>query len=256
MKAKALVIGNANYNESKLENTVNDAIDVGAILKRLGFEVDIITDVNRIEQDKAITDFATSLNKYQIGLFYFAGHGFQINNENYLAAIDTSVEDEPHARHTAFPLNIFLDYLDKATNDSTIIILDACRSNLTSRSWYRSIANSGLAPILAPKGTLIAFATSPGHTALDGTGTRNGVYTGALLENIAVQNIPVEEMFKRVRTSVYKLSQGKQTSWEHTSLTTPFYFNNGQLAHSSSIEYATYAIQDQLYLLEVISKTP
>jgi hypothetical protein len=247
MKAKALIIGNSEYPNSILDNPVNDANDIGKVLTRLGFEVLLNLNANQVNQDKSITDFATNLDDYDIALFYFAGHGFQINNENYLAAIDTNFEDEGHAKYSAFPLNLLLSYLDKSTNKTSIIILDACRELLNKKAWYRTIEDAGLAPIFAPKGTIIAYATSPGEKALDGTGQRNGVYTNALLQHITVENIPIEEMFKRVRNSVYAFSKGRQTSWEHTSLTGTFCFNSGQLAYSTSIEYSNEVVQDNLY---------
>ena len=253
MKAKALVIGNSKYSIKPLDNPVNDADDIGDILIRLGFETEKKLDVTSVEQDKIITDFATSLDEYDIGLFYFAGHGFQIENENYLGAIDTDFQDELHAKHSAFPINMLLSYFAKAKNNTNIIILDACREILDKKSWFRSVQSQGLAPIFAPKGTLIAYATSPGQTALDGTGNRNGIYTNALLQHITVENIPIEEMFKRVRNSVFAFSKGKQISWEHTSLTGTFFFNSGQLTHSKDIEYTTEAINDNLYKTNTIT---
>lgn len=249
MRAKALIIGNANYSIKPLDNAINDADDIAEILTRLGFDTKKIIDATAVQQDKEITDFAKSLDEYEIGLFYFAGHGFQIDNENYLGAVDTDFQDEGHAKYSSFPLNMLLSYFDKANNQTNIIILDACREILDKKSWVRSVKNEGLAPIFAPKGTLIAYATSPGQTAYDGTGNRNGVYTNALLQNITVENIPIEEMFKRVRNSVFAFSKGKQTSWEHTSLTGTFYFNSGQLAHSLDIEYSDEAINDNLYVI-------
>lgn len=247
MKAKALVIGNAKYGIKPLDNAVNDAEDIAEVLIRLGFDTKKVIDATAIEQDKQITDFATNLDDYDIGLFYFAGHGFQINNENFLGAINTDFQDEDHAKYTSFPINMLLSYFNKAKNNTNIIILDACREILDKKAWSRSVQNEGLAPIFAPKGTLIAYATSPGQTASDGTGNRNGLYTNALLQHITVENIPVEEMFKRVRNSVYAFSKGNQISWEHTSLTGTFYFNSGQLTHSKDIEYSSEAINDNLY---------
>jgi len=248
MKAKALIIGNADYNENKLENTVNDANDIDEVLKRLGYETTKKLNLNTIEQDNAITNFASNLDDYDIGLFYFAGHGFEHENINYLAAIDTNFQDKTHAKHSAFSLNVLLDYLNTARNETNIIIMDACRSKLKDTAMFRSISNSGLAPIFAPKGTLIAFATSPGQNALEGTGQRNGVYTKALLQHILAKNIPIEEMFKRVRNTVFDLSGGKQTSWEHTSLTGTYFFNYGQLSYSSEIEYSSKVVIDSSYV--------
>ena len=105
---------------------------------------------------------------------------------------------------------------------------------------------AGLAPIHAPKGTIIAFATSPGERVSDGIG-RNGLFTSALLRHIIDEKIPIEEYFKRVRNSVYAFSNGKQTSWEHTSLSGTFYFNYGQLVHMVDTPYREEAIIDNKY---------
>jgi len=253
MKAKALIIGNANYPANKLNNPENDANDLNDILKRLGFDTEILLNANTVTQVRSIVSFAKSLDNYDIGLFYFAGHGFQIDNENYLSAIDTNFDEPAQAKHSAFALNILLAYLNKAKNKTSIIILDACRTMLNKKSWYRSVEDMGLAPIYAPKGTIIAFATSPGEKAFDGIGKRNGIFTGALLQHIVTENIPIEEMFKRVRNTVYALSKGKQVSWEHTSLTGNFCFNSGQLSYSDTIEYNSQAIKDSTY--EINTKT-
>lgn len=248
MKAKALAIGNTSYPERNLDNPENDANDISDILKRLGFDTSLILNASAAQQDQAITDFAADLDNYDIGLFYFAGHGFQIENENFLAAIDTNFDDPEHAKYSSFPLNILLSYFNKAKNRTSIIILDACRELLNKKAWYRSVEDAGLAPVFAPKGTIIAFATSPGERALDGTGKRNGVYTSALLQHIEVELLPIEEMFKRVRNTVFANSKGKQTTWEHTSLTGTFHFNSGQLTFAVSIPYTKQVVQDNLYV--------
>lgn len=249
MKAKALAIGNTNYPGRILDNPENDANDIADILIRLGFETTLVLNASAANQDKAITDFASDLDNYDIGLFYFAGHGFQIDNENYLAATDTNFDDPEHAKYSSFPLNILLSYFNKAENKTSIIILDACRELLNKKAWYRSVEATGLAPVFAPKGTIIAFATSPGEKALDGTGKRNGVYTNALLQHIEVELLPIEEMFKRVRNTVFANSKGKQTTWEHTSLTGTFHFNSGQLTHAVTIPYIKQVVQDKLYVI-------
>src|SRR5690606_8327006 len=203
----------------------NDARDFADILFRLGFETTLLLNATAVNQDKAITDFASNLDTFDIGLFYFAGHGFQIDNENYLAAIDTNFDDPEHAKYSSFPLNILLSYFNKAKNRTSIIILDACRELLNKKAWFRSVEATGLAPVFAPKGTLIAFATSPAEKSLDGTGKRNGVYTDALLQHIVVERLPIEERFKRVRNTVVANSKVTQTSREHPSLSATFHVN-------------------------------
>lgn len=246
MNALALVIGNAKYalEKDKLVNAVNDAEDFGKKLLNLGFIVRTVTDCNRETFDREIRDFGQELKNFDVGLFYFSGHGLQIEGKNYLTSIDTSFADDVSAKHTSFPLDEIIDYMQKANPIIKILILDACRDNPLPNQ-YRSIQEQGLAPIHAPKGTIIAFSTSPGERAMDYGSGRNSIYTGSLLNHIDDTNIPIEDFFKRVRTSVFTLSNGKQTSWEHTSLIGDFYFNSGQLIHSVELPYKQEYIADE-----------
>lgn len=246
MNALALVIGNANYtlDKDKLVNAVNDAEDFGNKLMNLGFIVKTVTDCTAETFDREIRAFGTELEKFDVGLFYFSGHGLQIDGKNYLTAIDTGFFDDVSAKHTSIPLDLVIDYMQKAKPIIKILILDACRDNPLP-SQYRSGQVQGLAPIHAPKGTIIAFSTSPGEKAMDYGAGRNSIYTGSLLNHINDPNIPIEDFFKRVRTSVFTLSNGKQTSWEHTSLIGNFYFNSGQLVHSVDLPYKPEYIADE-----------
>lgn len=246
MNALALIIGNAKYNleKDKLVNAVNDAEDFGKKLLNLGFIVNVVTDCNKENFDREIREFGKELKKFDVGLFYFSGHGLQIEGKNYLTSIDTSFADDVSAKHTSFPLDEIIDYMQKANPIIKILILDACRDNPLPNQ-YRSVQEQGLAPIHAPKGTIIAFSTSPGERALDYGFGRNSIYTGSLLNHIDDTNIQIEDFFKRVRTSVFNLSNGKQTSWEHTSLIGDFYFNSGQLIHSIELPYKKEYIADE-----------
>lgn len=246
MNALALVIGNAKYtlDKDKLPNAVNDAEDFGKKLLNLGFIVKTVANCNGETFDREIREFGQELKKFDVGLFYFSGHGLQIEGRNYLTSIDTSFADDVSAKHTSFPLEEIIDYMQKANPIIKILILDACRDNPLPNQ-YRSVLEQGLAPIHAPKGTIIAFSTSPGERAMDYGSGRNSIYTGSLLNHIDDTNIPIEDFFKRVRTSVFTLSNGKQTSWEHTSLIGDFYFNSGQLIHSIELPYKQEYIADE-----------
>lgn len=250
MKGLALIIGNSNYEqpENRLKNPVNDARDFSDKLKKLGYIVRCLTDGTQQKMDEEIVKFGNDLDNFDIGIFYFAGHGMQINGDNYITATNTTFESEISAKFSSIVLNKVLAYMDKAKNDTNILILDACRDNPFERSWNRSLSNQGLAPMFAPKGTLIAYATSPGEKASDGMGN-NGLYTSALLKHIEDRNITIEEFFKRVRNSVYAFSNGKQTSWEHTSLTGTFIFNSGSLNHSVNSKYSDDVIADKNFKL-------
>lgn len=225
MKKVALVIGNAAYPEYPLENPGNDARDMSTALKKFNFEVHDCIDGTHLEMERALKDFRSKLYDAEVGLFFFAGHGIQIDGSNYLLAIDTRMDSELDAKHSAMKLDLVIDHLEKANTSTSIIILDACRNNPWERRWQRSVAGNGLASVYAPRGTLIAFATSPGQIARDGKGKRNGLYTSALLEHIGTPDCAIEAMFKRVRNTLSVATDGKQISWEHTSLAGEFFFN-------------------------------
>ena len=249
MKSLALVIGNANYTlpKNQLINAVNDALDVADKLTVLGFEVIKKTDCTTKELVECANDFGNRLLGYHTALFYFSGHGLQIDGKNYLTGVDTSFADSTSAKYTSCALDMVLEYIQEAGPEIKILILDACRDNPLPQQ-YRSVQSQGLAPIHAPKGTLIAFSTSPGEKAMDYGAGRNSIYTGSFLNHIDDENIPIEDFFKRVRTTVYTLSGGKQTSWEHTSLIGTYSFNTGQRIFSVDIPYPPKYVADAQYI--------
>lgn len=247
MKALALIIGNSKYESDDLVTPVNDAEDLSEKLHKLGFIVKKEVNVDIDQFNRLVDGFGSDLNSFNVGLFYFAGHGLQIDGDNYLTATNTNFESENAAKYSSFTLYKLLDYMDKAKNETNIIILDACRNNPFERKWSRGIKQKGLAPLHAPKGTFISFATSPGETALNGIG-RNGLFTGMLLNQLEEPNIQIEELFKRVRNAVYDFSKGKQTTWEHTSLTGKFIFNSGYLMQHTGSQYSDESIADENYI--------
>jgi len=172
--------------------------------------------------EEALVQFGEALASSSVGLVFFAGHAFQIEGKNYLAGVDTRTAVEQSVKYSALDLDYVLDIMKGAASPTNFVILDACRNNPFA-GRPRSVASNELASVYAPKGTLVAYSTSPGQTSLDGTG-RNGPYTEALLQHIATPNLLVETMFKRVRSTLEGLTNGRQTSWEHTSLTGDFRF--------------------------------
>jgi len=243
----ALVIGNADYvTVGKLKNPANDAEDISECLERCGFDVTTLIDATHKEMDKALREFKAALADQDVALFFFAGHGFQIDGENYLAASDTVADDELDAKHSSLALDRVIEKMEKAGTATNIIILDACRDNPFERGWKRGAAR-GLAPVYAPRGTIIAYATSPGQYASDGKG-RNGAYTAALLQHIDAQDCSIEAMFKRVRNTLSAITGAKQISWEHTSLAGEFFFNLGIAKRIT--EYGPTALSDSLFVLD------
>ena len=243
----ALVIGNASYpSGSELDNPVHDAQDVAERLERFGFMVTLLTDATVVEMDRAVKKFKQALANSDTGLVFFAGHGIQIDDENFLIAVDTDASDESSAKHSSMPLNRVIDVMGRSSTQTNIIILDACRNNPFRQRWIRSLAARGLAPVYVPRGTLIAYATSPGQYALDGA-TRNGAYTGALLKHIDTVDCSIETMLKRVRNTLSAATKGRQISWEHTSLAGEFYFNRSVGARIDL--YGETALKDQFFSL-------
>ena len=211
-KRIALVIGNGGYKfVGPLDNPVNDATDIAAALQALGFDVIRGTDTNLIQMRRLIREFGEKLAQQKgIGLFYYAGHGVEVRGRNFLVPVDAEIAREVETEDNAIDVNTVLRQMDAANNGFNIVILDACRNNPFSRGWSRSGDSGGLAQTNAPTGTYIAFAAAPGSTASDGKGTRNGVFTGALLKILKRPNLKLEEVFKATREEVMALTDNKQ----------------------------------------------
>lgn len=218
----ALVMGNAAYQNGRLRNPVNDATDIAATLQKLGFTVTLARDVDLREMEQAIDTFSRRLRQGGVGLFYFAGHGVQVEGENYLIPLQARIRREQDVRYEAVPAGRILGAMEDAGNGVNLVILDACRDNPFTRRWRSS--QRGLASMQALRGSLIAYATEPGGTAIDGKG-RNGLYTKHLLQHLATPGLSVELMFKQVRVEVVEATGGRQTPWESSSLIGAFSFN-------------------------------
>ena len=218
----ALVIGNSEYKLiSPLRNPVNDARAMARALRELGFDVIARENLTRYEMRKTIRDFGRELGQGGVGLFYYAGHGLQIDGVNYMVPLDAPIEFEDDVEVEAVPVRTVLVKMASAQNRLNIVILDSCRNNPYARSFRA--ATRGLAQMSAPTGTLVAYAAAPGGLAMDGDGP-NGVYTGELLEAMQEPGLRIEDVFKRVRVAVRDTSEGQQIPWEASSLTGDFYF--------------------------------
>lgn len=217
----ALVIGNEAYQNARLTNPVNDANDIAAILETCGFNVTKIINADRKSMRASIRDFGDIIKKGGVGLFYYAGHGIQVNGENYLVPINAEIFSQEEVEDECLKVSSVLRKMEVAGNGMNIIILDACRDNPFGRS-YRS-SKGGLAKMDAPTGSIIAYATAPGSIAADGQ-SRNGLYTSRLLEHIKVSGLEIEKVFKRVRVDVAQASGYRQIPWESSSLMGNFYF--------------------------------
>ena len=216
----ALVIGNSTYTSGPLKNPVNDATDMAAILKKLGFAVTLKNNSSLQEMEDAIEAFGNLLKRGGVGLFYYAGHGVQVNGTNYLLPIGAKINKEADVKYQAVDANKILDEMAAANNGLNIVMLDACRDNPFTRS-FRNAAR-GLAIVSsAPSGTFISYSTSPGNVARDGDG-RNSPYTAALLQYMQAPGQTISDVLINVRTKVKK--ETGQVPWELSSLEGRFYF--------------------------------
>jgi uncharacterized caspase-like protein len=193
---------------------------MASTLMDLGFDVMKRTDASKKEMESAILDFWRMLASYDVTLFYYAGHGVQVNGVNYLLPVDAGVEDEFALKIEAIDVGEVVSQFERYPDNINIVILDACRDN-PYRSWMRS-NTGGFVAMAAPSGTIIAFATSPGATASDDDG-KYGLYTENLTRQMRIEQ-RIEDVFIHTRNSVRKMSGGRQNPQEWLQLTGSFYF--------------------------------
>ncbi len=219
----ALVIGNAAYKASPLANPVNDAQDMAKSLRALGFDVVERTNITSKQIGRTLRAFRTKIKPGDVALVFYAGHGLQINGENYLPAVDADIVGEEDVPNQSLSTRQIMDVLAESKSSMNLVFLDACRDNPYARS-FRS-ATRGLSRENAPSGTLISYATRPGSVAADGTG-RNGLYTSELLKAMAQKSQPIEQVLKLVVRGVTAASNGAQEPWMEGSVTGDFCFGS------------------------------
>ncbi|RLD77196.1 MAG: hypothetical protein DRJ10_12360, partial [Bacteroidetes bacterium] len=217
----ALVVGNSAYpGGSYLKNPVNDANLMATTLRGLGFTVIKRVNTTKSTLERAIYEYSRKLKDYDVALFYYAGHGIQVDGKNYIIPIDAKLTDKTAVKFEAVAVNYVVEEFEAYRNHTNIVILDACRDN-PFRSWGRGGAR-GFKAMNPASGTIIAFATSEGSTAADGTGS-NGLYTTHLTKQLKVGQ-SIESVFKKTRVAVQSASNGAQSPQEWTKLTGDFYF--------------------------------
>ena len=217
----ALVVGNSAYKSAPLRNPTNDAKDMAAKLKGMGFTVIERSNLTVKQIGNTLREFRSKLTPGSVALVFYAGHGLQIKGENYLPAVDADISGEEDVPTQSLAMRQIMDVLEEAKTRLNLVFLDACRNNPYARS-FRS-ASDGLNRVNAPSGTLISFATRPGSVAADGSG-RNGLYTGALLEQMNNQNQPIELVLKKVVSQVKAASKSQQEPWMEGSIEGEFCF--------------------------------
>ncbi|MCW8930059.1 MAG: SUMF1/EgtB/PvdO family nonheme iron enzyme [Gammaproteobacteria bacterium] len=220
----ALVVGNGDYRSAPLKNPVNDARDFAAILKKLGFDVMLKTNITLQELDYSIDQFGRQLEKTKgVGLFFYAGHGVQSRGKNYLIPISADLDRETDLKYQSFDAQRVIDEMEYAQNRLNIVILDACRDNPLTRSFRGS--KKGLAKFdNTPSGLMLAYSTAPGKQAADGHG-RNSPYTTELIKAVQKEGLPLEMVFKEVIKNVKSTTRGKQVPWVSSSVDGDFYFS-------------------------------
>ena len=221
----ALIIGNSNYiSVGSLDNPQNDALDISVALKGLGFEVILGLDLTRARMQLAAEEFSQLARTADVALFFYAGHGFQVDGRNYLVPTDAALSTAADVAKQTVPIEDILRTMANAPGIK-LIFLDACRDN----PFGASLGNdAGVGSSLARVGTdadfLFAYATQPDNVAYDGTG-RNSFFTEAMLHHIYTPGQDIADLMISVRRDVLAATGGRQIPWENSSLTRQFVFD-------------------------------
>ena len=242
-KRAALVVGNATYSQAPaLTNPVNDAADIAKALTAAGFDVVLGLDLDRRAFDGKLRDFARIVGDADTAVLFYAGHGLQVSGHNYLIPVDAGLSTERDLDFEAVSLDFVLRQMEVGREGKTsIVFLDACRNNPLSRNLARSMGTrstaigQGLAEEQPGVGTFIAYSTQPGNVALDGAG-RNSPFTSALAAHVNEPGKNLTSIMIEVRNDVLKTTGGEQVPWDHSALTSDFFFlGQPQAADTSSI---------------------
>ncbi len=207
----ALVIGNAAYVAAPLVNSTNDALAMARVLLDLGFQVIEVNDASKAQMASGIESARRALNgKHGVAMFYYAGHAMQLDWHNYMIPVDAKLLKAEDVPLQTVDVDAVMAAFKAANTRMNILVLDACRDN----PYEGAASGKGLAPLDAPPGTFLAYATAPGNVARDGTeASGHGLYTEYLIEELEKPEAKIEDVFKRVRTKVRQQSHGRQIPW-------------------------------------------
>src|ERR1700692_3063117 len=231
-KRVAFVVGNGAYrNVAALPNPAIDAKSMAKVLRNVGFEVVEGANLSRARMTERLLEFGKKAEGADVALFFYAGHGIAINGTNYLLPIDADIKSEMDVKlGTATTIGVTLDQT-RGDAKVKLVFLDACRDNpfaakIKSNNATRSVSvQSGLAEMKSGEGTLIAFATGPGQTALDGQEGTNSPFTRALIANITTPGVEIQQAMTKVRAQVNEETNKGQLPWGHTNLIGSVYLN-------------------------------
>jgi uncharacterized caspase-like protein len=230
-KRVALVIGNGAYvHTGRLANPANDANDMAAALQEAGIEVSLGLDLDKRAFDAKVREFSRALAGAEAGLLFYAGHGLQVGQRNYLIPIDAQLQSERDLEFETVALDFVMRQMEIGREGKTnVVFLDACRDNPLARSLARAMGTRsagvgrGLAEAQAGVGTFIAFSTKPGDVAADGTG-RNSPFAAALVKAVRTPGKGLTALMVDVRKEVLAATGNRQVPWDHSALTGEFYF--------------------------------
>ena len=231
-KRVAFVVGNAAYrNVAQLPNPAIDAGSMARVLRNVGFDVVEGVNLSRDAMTAQLLEFGKKAEGADVAVFFYAGHGIAIDGTNYLLPVDADLKSEMDVKLGA-AINVDLT-LEQTMSDAKVklVFLDACRDNpfaakIRSAKATRSVnVATGLAEMKSGEGTLIAFATGPGQTALDGQGGTNSPFTRALIANIAQPGVEIQQAMTKVRAQVNEETGKNQLPWGHTNLIGSVYLN-------------------------------
>src|ERR1700704_2388690 len=252
-KRVAFVVGNGAYkNVAALPNPAVDAKSMAKLLRNVGFDVVEGSNLTRDKMTEKLLDFGKKAEGADVALFFYAGHGIAVNGTNYLLPVDADIKSEMDVKLGA-AINIDLT-LEQTMGDAKVklVFLDACRDNpfaakIRSAKATRSVSvETGLAEMKSGQGTLLAFATGPGQTALDGEAGTNSPFTRALLANIAQPGVEIQQAMTKVRAQVNEETARNQLPWGHTNLTGSVYLNPAEATEAPSVVAAGPASEVEL----------
>lgn len=221
----ALVVGNADYPACPLKTPLNDAQLISDELIKLGFKVSKQVNTSELILKRAIMDFGNEVEhtKNAFIFIYYSGYVKQIKGKNYLVPVDANISVEKDIEFTGIALNSIFSYLENNGNNLNIFLLEPCSSDCFNRH-FKSDEKKGLAHVLAPVGTIVSFSVSPGSEIIS-EAEYTALYTSEFVKALQIVNLPLHELFPKVRKQVYKLSDGKQIPWDTWSVDGEFYLN-------------------------------
>ena len=242
-KRVAFVVGNGAYrNVTPLPNPAMDAKAMARMLRNVGFDVVEGTNLTRDKMTEKLLEFGKKAEGADVALFFYAGHGIALNGTNYLLPVDADIKSEMDVKlGSAINVDVTLEQT-MADAKVKLVFLDACRDNpfaakIKSSNATRSVSvQSGLAEMKSGEGTLIAFATGPGQTALDGEAGTDSPFTRALIGNIAAPGVEIQQAMTKVRAQVNEETNKGQLPWGHTNLTGTVYLNPAPAAAAGTVE--------------------